>query len=84
MATQNNKSILGALLAYRIYLFPNFSTPVDQEVYIALDVLWAFGVSKGVNLDGHVIEAQPTDGNADAGLEKALPVPCHQRFDGFG
>ena len=79
-----NENILGALLAHRIYLLPNLCTPVDKEVYVALDVFRAFSVSEGVNLDGHVIEAQPTDGNADAGLEKALPVTCHQRFDGFG
>ena len=83
-AATNEGNILGALLTRRVYLLPDFSTPVDKEVYIALDILWTFGVSKGVDLDGHVIEAQPTDRDTDAGLEKTLPIPCHQGFDSFG
>lgn len=71
-------------MAHRIYLLPNLSTPVDKELYIALDILWAFGVSKWINLDGHVLEAQATNGGAHAGLEKGLPVPSHQGFDCFG
>jgi hypothetical protein len=79
-----DENILGALLTHRIYLFPNLSTPVDKEIYVALDVFRAFGISKGVDLDGHVIEAQPTDRHADAGFKKTLPVPCHQGFDRLG
>src|SRR5712671_5292743 len=50
-------NILGTLLPHRIYLLPDFSTPVDKEIYVALDILWSLGVANWVNLDGHIIEA---------------------------
>jgi hypothetical protein len=49
-------------------LLPDFSTPIDKEVNVALNILRSFGVSKGVNFDGYVVKAQSTYGSADAGL----------------
>jgi hypothetical protein len=65
-------------------LLPDFSTPVDKEFNVALNILRSFGVSKGVNFDGYVVKAKSTYGSADAGLQETLPIPTHQRFNGFG
>lgn len=69
--------ILRALLSHGIYLIPNFFTPIDEKVHISLDIFCSFGVSKGINFDGHVFKTEPTYGEAYAGLEKISPVPPH-------
>ncbi len=78
MTRIENSDILRALLSHGIYLFPNFFTPVDEKVDIPFDIFCSFGISKGINFDGHVFDAESTYGEANAGLEKIPPVPPHQ------
>lgn len=72
-----NSDILRALLSHAKYLLPDFFTPVDEKVDIPLDIFCTFGVSKGINFDRHVFNAESTNGEAYAGLEEILPVPPH-------
>ena len=78
MTRIENSDILGALLSHGIYLFPDFFTPVDEKVDIPFDIFCSFGVSKRINFDGHVFNAESTNGGAYAGLEEVLSVPPHQ------
>ena len=77
MTRIENSDILRALLSHGIDLFPDFFTPVDEKVDIPLDIFCSFGVSKGINFDGYVFNAESTNGEAYAGLEEILPVPPH-------
>lgn len=78
MTLIEDSNILRALLSHRMYLFPNFFTPVDEKVDIPLDIFCSFGVSKGINFNRHIFNAESTNGEAYAGLEEILPVPPHQ------
>jgi hypothetical protein len=77
MTRIGNSDILRALLSHGMYLFPDFFTPVDEKVDIPLDIFYSFGISKGIDFDRHVFNAESTNGEAYAGLEKILPVPPH-------